>query len=105
MVERNVLTNPRQRNRADTPVGTPSPSQDAHGEGGSIPGASDPQSQWVTEAVPLAHFVSILEAAWAAPLYWMPSSSERNRNYRLVLPPQAGLHRGLSSAWKMLFFP
>lgn len=103
MVERNELTNARQSNQADTPVGTPSPSLDARVRVAVSQEPVTPE-QWVTEAVPSAHCISILEAARVAQLYWMPSSSKRNCNYRLVLPPQVGLHSGLSPAWKMLLF-
>lgn len=83
MVERNELTNARQSNQADTPVGTPSPSLDARVRVAVSQEPVTPE-QWVTEAVPSAHCISILEAARVAQLYWMPSSSKRNCNYRLV---------------------
>lgn len=50
MVERNVLTSPGQGNLTENPVDASlSPSQDAQGEGGSIPGAPAPQSHWAAQ--------------------------------------------------------
>lgn len=70
-----MLTSPGQGNLTENPVGAPlSPSQDAQGEGGSIPGGPCPpratgQPSGMSETVPSAHPVSILEEALGTQLH------------------------------------
>lgn len=74
MVERNVLTSPRQGNLTENPVGVPlllprMPKERGQHPGGPLRPRATGQPSGMSETVPLAHPISILEEALGTQLH------------------------------------